>query len=399
MTDPSPIEKVLAALEAKQCRAKREGNGWRALCPAHGDKQPSLSIGAGDDGRVLLKCHAGCPVEAIVAVLGLQIFDLFPKNSAAAQSPAKSKGTPRRKPSSRTYSTRDRAIEAAGNLVRGQEVARWPYHRADGSELFDVVRFETHRGKTFRPICQDGDGWQIGDPPGPLPLYRLPELHGAARVWLCEGEKTADAAGSVGLVATTSAHGAKSPHKTDWAPLAGRDVVILPDHDDGGRGYARTVAGILSELNPPATVRIVELPGLPPSGDLVDFIEGREQSARESIRAEIEALAEATQPLDPTDVRGGPVLVRLADVEPEELAWLWPGRIPLGKLTLLAGDPGLGKSMLTLDIAARVSRGASWPDSPIARSESGSVILLSAEDDIADTIRPRLDSLLGGHQG
>lgn len=97
-------------------------------------------------------------------------------------------------------------------------------------------------------------------------------------------------------------------------------------------------------------------------------------------------------------------LVCVADVERASVAWLWPGRIPLGKVTLLAGDPGLGKSMLTLDIAARVSRGARWPDEekgeggwrigegdPLNR-EPASVLLLSAEDDLADTIRPRLEA-------
>lgn len=97
--------------------------------------------------------------------------------------------------------------------------------------------------------------------------------------------------------------------------------------------------------------------------------------------------------------------VCLADVAPVEVGWLWPGRIALGKVTLLAGDPGLGKSMVTLDIAARVSRGAGWPDecsSLAPREESllaereaytpASVVLLSAEDDLADTIRPRLEA-------
>jgi RecA-family ATPase len=85
----------------------------------------------------------------------------------------------------------------------------------------------------------------------------------------------------------------------------------------------------------------------------------------------------------------GAVVRCFRDIAPEAVRWLWPGRIPLGKLTLLIGDPGLGKSLLTADIASRVSRGASFPDG--ARCETGSVIFLSAEDDAADTIRPRLD--------
>jgi len=80
----------------------------------------------------------------------------------------------------------------------------------------------------------------------------------------------------------------------------------------------------------------------------------------------------------------------LADVEPQPVRWLWPGRFPLGKLSLIAGEPGLGKSFLTLDMAARVSRGDGWPCNESARSEPGGVVLLSAEDDISDTIVPRL---------
>lgn len=85
------------------------------------------------------------------------------------------------------------------------------------------------------------------------------------------------------------------------------------------------------------------------------------------------------------------VVKRLSDVQPEQLEWLWPGRIPLGKVTLLAGDPGLGKSFVTLDMAARVSSGRGWPDNYAAGQPAGSVILFSAEDDLADTVRPRLD--------
>lgn len=84
--------------------------------------------------------------------------------------------------------------------------------------------------------------------------------------------------------------------------------------------------------------------------------------------------------------------VQLADVEPETLRWLWPGRIPVGKLTLLYGDPGLGKSFLTMDIASRVSTGAGWPDRPGEQFEPGGTLLLTAEDGLADTVRPRLDA-------
>jgi putative DNA primase/helicase len=88
-----------------------------------------------------------------------------------------------------------------------------------------------------------------------------------------------------------------------------------------------------------------------------------------------------------------PVIVRLSDVEPRPVQWLWPGRIALGKLTLLAGDPGLGKSCLSLDLAARVSLGSPWPDDRTSTAPRGSVVLLGAEDGLHDTVRPRLDAM------
>jgi putative DNA primase/helicase len=91
---------------------------------------------------------------------------------------------------------------------------------------------------------------------------------------------------------------------------------------------------------------------------------------------------------------GEAVMVRVADVQSRMIEYLWPGRFALGKLTLIAGDPGLGKSFVSLSIAAHVTTGAAWPDDPDALPvTSGSVIMLSAEDDIEDTIKPRLEQV------
>lgn len=95
---------------------------------------------------------------------------------------------------------------------------------------------------------------------------------------------------------------------------------------------------------------------------------------------------------------GSRMVVWLSDlsrVAPRGVGWLWPRRVPLGKVTLLVGDPGRGKSLLALDMAARVSRGAAWPDAESGSAPLGRTILLSAEDDTADTVRPRLDALGG----
>ncbi len=83
-------------------------------------------------------------------------------------------------------------------------------------------------------------------------------------------------------------------------------------------------------------------------------------------------------------------LVCVAAVAVEPVRWLWPGRVPLGKVTVLDGDPGVGKSTLTLTVAAKVTTGSPFPDG--ARPEVGDVIVLSAEDEVGDTIRPRLEA-------
>jgi hypothetical protein len=105
------------------------------------------------------------------------------------------------------------------------------------------------------------------------------------------------------------------------------------------------------------------------------------------------APQEQPQPSSPapgTPDQTGIVLRSFKDIAPKPLRWLWPGRIPLNKLVLFSGDPDQGKSLVTIDIASRLTHGAAFPDG--APCESGSVIFLSSEDDAEDTIRPRLDA-------
>lgn len=93
---------------------------------------------------------------------------------------------------------------------------------------------------------------------------------------------------------------------------------------------------------------------------------------------------------EPVQERATLALTPFAEIKPEQVTWLWPARIPLGKLTLIAGDPGLGKSMLTAFIAARVSTGTAWPDG--THAPVGDVLIVNLEDGQADTTRPRLDA-------
>lgn len=92
-----------------------------------------------------------------------------------------------------------------------------------------------------------------------------------------------------------------------------------------------------------------------------------------------------------TEMTRKPVLIDMSTVTPAPVKWLWPGRFALGRLSLLVGRPGVGKSFLTIDMAMRITTGHGWPDG--SDCPTGSVLLISCEDDPADTIRPRLDAV------
>ena len=91
-------------------------------------------------------------------------------------------------------------------------------------------------------------------------------------------------------------------------------------------------------------------------------------------------------------------LLPLSEVVFEPVRWLWPGRFALGKISMIVGDPGLGKSTVSLDIASRVSRGTPWPDSPDEPQTPGSVLLLSGEDELEDTVGPRVEAAGGAYE-
>ena len=123
--------------------------------------------------------------------------------------------------------------------------------------------------------------------------------------------------------------------------------------------------------------------------DLVAFLGARGYLPRSSAEIGGPKRRETVPQSEPPDPAS---TTCLADVEPEEVSWLWSGRIPFGKVTVIDGDPGLGKSTLTLEIAACLSRGESMPDHDGPKLEVAGTLLLSAEDGIADTLVPRLQS-------
>ncbi|MBX3410388.1 MAG: DUF3987 domain-containing protein [Phycisphaeraceae bacterium] len=321
-----PVQRFLAALLAHGCEPRKSGAGWCSRCPAHDDSTPSLSINAADDGRVLIRCHAGCTVDAVCNAIGLRSANLFADDASrlgerkgrAPRSPRLSTSTETRpgqpsgisvdvdgKRGERTFPT---ANEAVAELERrhGPHSASWVYHNAKGEPVGKVVRWDSADGKkSIRPVSRvaDGSDWCIVGMPEPRPLYALPDLVASpagSRVFIVEGEKAADAARNCGLTATTSPHGSQSASKADWSPLSGRDVVILPDRDAPGEKYADDVARLAMAAGAQSVrvVRLVELwAEMPVGGDMADLAErtGGEAEALATLGREVAALADAAE--------------------------------------------------------------------------------------------------------
>ena len=102
----------------------------------------------------------------------------------------------------------------------------------------------------------------------------------------------------------------------------------------------------------------------------------------------LKVLTQAERILTPTPVRDGVVLVCGSDLKPEPVQWLWKDWLAMGKLHLLAGAPGQGKTTIAIAFAATVTSGGRWPDGSLC--QPGNVLIWSGEDDPADTLLPRL---------
>jgi len=288
---------------------------WTAYCPCcESDKTTGdqhLGIAEGEDGKLLAHCLHGCEFEAILKGAGLFGNNGFGKDKSRHEPVARPpKVTPRTK--SRAYASIDEAAASLAQSTGGVLAGCQTYTGNFTILRFNLPSTDEHGkpDKTFRPIHRDADGWRAGDPSGPLPLYAADRLPTEGLVFIVEGETCADAIESLGLTGLTSAHGSSAPRKSAWGLLAGRDVAIWPDADIPGRKYAEAVAKILSALDPPASVRIIEPPDeLPAGGDVVDWLEYRDAQETEDIIGEILRMAEAasvwktTENADETQVK------------------------------------------------------------------------------------------------
>ncbi len=124
---------------------------------------------------------------------------------------------------------------------------------------------------------------------------------------------------------------------------------------------------------------------------MAGFTLGKEGAAARAARIELERTGETTRPFDRSTQRGERVVkIRCgADIKPLPVTWLWPGWVPAGKLTILAGAAGTGKTTLALALAAVLTAGGRWPDGTLCKGQ-GNVLIWSSEDVADDTLVPRL---------
>lgn len=367
-----PLARIIAHLEG----VSQRGSQFNARCPGpshqRGDRQPSLSISETDSGQVLIHCHlASCCTEDILKALGLDWKDLFIDEEYPNQF-----DKPMKRQQSRIQHTYD-YTDAAGHL------------------LFQVVRFEP---KDFRQRRPDGKGGWIWNLSGvQRVLYRLPLVLEAVSaghtIYVVEGEKDVQALEALGFTATCSPMGAGNWLGDYKEALRGARVVLIPDNDEAGQNHINAIANALHHVA--KVIRIVQLPGLPAKGDVSDWIAGGGTAEK------LKQLVDQTDLFTPPEKEEAaqqsiqrPIGQLVSEVARTNISWLWPGRLALGKLTVLDGDPGMGKSTLYCDLAARITTGRPFPEavSPVPSANvAGGVVIVTTEDGIGDTIRPRLE--------
>ena len=246
VTPPATRTSITAAEIAKNLGGRKSGSEWIARCPAHEDRNPSLSLRDGYEGRVLVKCHAGCEQAAVIAAL--KTLGLWPDQE--------------RRP--------DRIV------------ATYDYCDDAGELLYQVVRREPKRFYQRRP---DGCGGWIYKKSERQVLYRLREILEAPIVLVVEGERDVETLRSHGFPATTNAGGANAPWLPQYtATLRGKEVILIPDRDPPGRQRVVRIARAL--LRNVARLSVLELEGAKDVGEwferghdeleLMALVEGRE---------------------------------------------------------------------------------------------------------------------------
>lgn len=242
------FQNIKDALKAAGCKVNKKSNtSFQAQCPVHEDDTPSLSISEQKDGTIGIYCHAGCKTEDILSELSFDGFSiLFPDDSGGK----------------------------SNDTQKSRIVAIYDYTNEEDELLFQVVR--KHPKKFVQRQPASGGGWKWTTTGIRKVVFNLSKVLNACTdkrpVFLCEGEKDADALIKRDLVATTCPMGAGKWRDAYNEFFQGGEVIILPDNDKAGKEHAAEVAaGLIDHAD---KVRILQLPGLKKKEDVSDWLMG-----------------------------------------------------------------------------------------------------------------------------
>jgi len=340
-------EIVLPKLEG----VKKSGSGFSARCPAHEDRNPSLSVSAGTTHPVVFSCQAGCPPEDVLAALGLTWADL----SAPRERRDDGEWTP-----------------------AGPAVAVYDYRDENGELLFQVLRTAS---KDFRQRVPDVTQksswrWSLGDVR--RVIYRLPKVIEAVRecrmIYICEGEKDVHTLETHGEVATCNPGGAGKWRPEYTEVFRDAVVVIIADKDNPGQAHARMVRDALIPVA--ASVTIAEAKTGKDAtdhftaghtiGDL-DYTWDSGTTAKPTLAVDLWEFLDASDPL------------------PD---WIIPGLLERGDRMILTGFEGLGKSMLVRQLAVCAAAGLHpFQHNRDTHFEPASVLFIDCENSEAQSRR------------
>jgi hypothetical protein len=259
------------------------------------------------------------------------------------------------------------------------------YEDARGQSYLNVERKITKAGKKYFPQYHwNGGQWLAGLPSNFLKVpFRLPQLLAAKpNQWIvvAAGEKDALTAIRLGFIATTNPGG---EGKGQWTSelnmwFAGKKhVAIMEDNDKTGYAHVLEVAKALRGIVP--DIRIVRFRELAEHGDLTDWIEADPRRGY----AELLARIKAAEPASYHEVTVA------ADIDSRAVNWCWPGHLARGELEIFSGAPDVGKSQIHCFLIACLTAGKPWPNG-VSGTPIGKVIMLTAEDNLSHTVKPRL---------
>lgn len=292
----NPLSKLLSLLE----ETRQNGEGWTAKCPAHdGIHKNSLSLHRGEDGRVLLKCFAGCTVQEIVAALGLKMRDLFPQSRLhlTVADLARDKVLP------------EAFLRELGVVEEGSAL-RLTYRLADGSPA-PRQRIRTALAAKDGSIWTKGQGDIV-----PYGLWRLGEARSLGYLVLAEGESDCWTLWHHGIPAL-GIPGADMTGKIRAEYLAGiPKLFVVRETDRGGETFIAGTARQLKKIGWTGEARVIVLPNAKDSNDLHRQLQGDKEKFAEAWRSALEAA----KPLPEPSAKGEEEANKRPSLTPEQIA-------------------------------------------------------------------------------